>query len=84
MRPIYLVRRHRLAPDRYQGAHRKVPAYAKEYEVLFATSEVDIANARKQELEFGRHMAHKVAPFKYTIGRVKIENMHPVRADKAR
>lgn len=41
--------------------------------MLFATSEVALANARKQELECGHHMAHKVAPFKYSIGRVQIK-----------
>ena len=72
---IYLVRRHRLAPDRYQRCAPQGASLCEGVRSAFATSEVDIANARKQELEFGRHMAHKVAPFKYTIGRVKIENM---------
>lgn len=70
MKHIYIIRRHRLAPDHFQGAHRKVPAFAKEYEVVFATSEVEIANKRKVELECGFHMNR--TPFKYSIGRVLI------------
>lgn len=72
MKAVYLVRRHRLAPAHYQGKHRKVPVYAKEYEVVFASDDVEAANYRKVTFEMQTRMAQKPEPFKYSIGRVKL------------
>lgn len=69
-RAIYLVRRHRLAPASFQGAHRKTAVYARDYEVVFATSDVKLANARKAELATSACLARRDMNFKYTIGRV--------------
>lgn len=70
MKPIYLVRRHRLAPKHYQGKHRKVPAYAKEYEVMLVTPDVSLANKRKRELDVNPSLG--THNFKYSILRMKL------------
>ena len=46
MKPIYLVRRHRLAPKHYQGLARKRAVYNRDYEVIHVTTDVADANAK--------------------------------------
>jgi len=67
MKPIYLVRRHRLAPKHYQGLARKRAVYNRDYEVIHVTADVADANAKKLSCEMQNRMSEKPEPYKYTI-----------------
>ena len=67
MRAIYLVCRHRLAPEHYQGIMRKRGVYNRDYEVIHVTEDVADANAKKLSREMHKQMAVKPEPYKYTI-----------------
>ena len=72
MKAIYLVRRHRLAPAHFQGKHRKTRVYLDDYEVVYATPLVAVANLKKSELENSPVILNGVADFKYSIGRIAL------------
>ena len=76
MKPIYLVRRHRLAPKHYQGLARKRAVYNRDYEVIHITSDVADANAKKLACEMQTRMAKKPEPYKYTILRKTVGRNH--------